>query len=356
MNSPAGGTESSLTNSLRVFVSFTPVHLAQSTFRKVFPDPAHCAPLPSPRSCTCVPSQAVRVDHLSRDHYVTYNATAGEDTSGAARCAAVVPNRDFQQEPHSEKGATAHSLNADGTPVLDENPFVSFDRWFHGGETTVLEMPRLLSPGGSLLYALWARRSPLIQRLLLPSSAKRRDDHAGGVSRRPVLVHAVVPPRVPADPRTRTVGLREYHRQSLAVRRKHARWGELGVGTLDLLHRSVGANGSVNVTIPPFVQGFKDFFSVSVFAASRSCSLDSHFYLEASDTPAFDFLANLNSFEVPSRETWSWNQAVWNETGSEAILQSQGSISVSPVQSNAYGLSFTLKGVDSGGWSVWRVT
>ena len=153
-HSPAGNTESSLTNSLRIFVSYTPFQDAHSTFRKVFPDPTHCTPLPSPLSCTCVPSQAVHVNHISRDHYVTYNATAGEGTSGEARCAAVVTSRDFQQEPHSEKGVTNRTLNADGTPALDENPFSSFDRWFRGGEPIVLETPRLVFSGGSLFYGL----------------------------------------------------------------------------------------------------------------------------------------------------------------------------------------------------------
>lgn len=69
-----------------------------------------------------------------------------------------------------------------------------------------------------------------------------------------------------------------------------------------VFHRSVGVNGRVNVTAPLTVQGSKDYFSVSVFTASRSCSLDSHFYLKASDPIAFDFQANVNSFLEGIRE------------------------------------------------------
>ena len=123
----------------------------------------------------------------------------------------------------------------------------------------------------------------------------------------------------------------------------------MGVRIRCAFHCSVGVNGSVNVTVSPFVHGSKDFFSVSVFTASRSCTLDSHFYLEASDATAFDFQANLNSFWVASRETWNWSNVVWNETGSEVVFQSQGSVDISPVQSNAYALSFSLMGIDSCG-------
>ena len=113
-----------------------------------------------------------------------------------------------------------------------------------------------------------------------------------------------------------------------------------------VFHRSVGVNGSVNVTVPPVVLGSMDFFSVSVFTASRSCSLDSHFYLEASDAIAFDFQANLNSFLEGSRETWSWDRVIWNKPGTEVTFQSHGTIGFVPLQSNVYKLSFTLTGVD----------
>lgn len=172
VHSPAGGTESSLTNSLRIFVSYTPLQTAHTTFRKLFPDPAHCTSLPSPLSCTCVPSQAVRVDHLSRDHYVLYDPDAGAGSSGAAHCASVVPSSDFQQETHSENGTTAPRLDVDGTPALEESPFSSFERWFHGGEMIVLETPRLVTPKDTLLYGLWGRFLSLTQRRLLPSSTQ----------------------------------------------------------------------------------------------------------------------------------------------------------------------------------------
>ena len=119
------------------------------------------------------------------------------------------------------------------------------------------------------------------------------------------------------------------------------RWG---YGFFYVSHLSVGVNGRVNVTVPLTVQGSKDYFSVSVFTASRSCSLDSHFYLEASDPIAFDFQANANSFLEGSRDTWSWNRVVWNKAGTEVTFQNYGTIGVAPVQSNVYTLSFTMTG------------
>jgi len=99
-------------------------------------------------------------------------------------------------------------------------------------------------------------------------------------------------------------------------------------------------------TAPLTVQGSKDYFSVSVFTASRSCSLDSHFYLKASDPIAFDFQANVNSFLEGSGNTWSWDRVVWNKAGTEVTFQNHGTIGVAPVQSNVYTLSFTMTGTD----------
>lgn len=113
-----------------------------------------------------------------------------------------------------------------------------------------------------------------------------------------------------------------------------------------VFHRSVGVNGRVNVTAPLTVQGSKDYFSVSVFTVSRSCSLDSHFYLKASDPIAFDFQANVNSFLEGSGNTWSWDRVVWNKAGTEVTFQNHGTIGVAPVQSNVYTLSFTMTGTD----------
>ena len=138
----AGMTTSALVNSLRVFVSYTPIHRVPTVFRKFFPDPSHCPSLPSPNACSCIPQEGVVADGMDYNHYIRYNATAcveeeeeegveGGRCAGITECAQLEPSFDFQIAPRSEYGMTSNKLDIDGTPLLERIPLLSFARWFH---------------------------------------------------------------------------------------------------------------------------------------------------------------------------------------------------------------------------------
>ncbi|KAK8812071.1 hypothetical protein WA538_000703 [Blastocystis sp. DL] len=175
-----------------------------------------------------------------------YDPDAGVGSSGVAHCASVVPSSDFQQETHSENGTTAPMLDADGTPALEESPFSSFERWFHGGETIVLETPRLVTPKGTLLYGLDAFYP------LPPSDATTLLEASIGVQCWFTQTFRHVFPRVRG------------REQWISVETTDNLWVYIG-NTLVGKRWGVGVNGRVNVTAPLAVQGSKDYFSVSVF-------------------------------------------------------------------------------------------
>ena len=91
----AGSTEPSITNNLRLFVSYSPVQLIHTVFRKFQPKPASCSSLPSTTSCTCVPTSTVGYDRLSSDYRVYYDPTACNNCS--ALCEVYSPIDDFQE-------------------------------------------------------------------------------------------------------------------------------------------------------------------------------------------------------------------------------------------------------------------
>lgn len=125
----AGSTEPTLLNNLRLFVSYSPVQYIHTVFRKFQPEPAFCPSLPSTASCECVPTDTVEYDKLASDYRVYYNPTAC--TNCSALCEVYAPISDFQVSPREETGKTSPTMDSDGTPLLERDPFKSFSYWFH---------------------------------------------------------------------------------------------------------------------------------------------------------------------------------------------------------------------------------
>ena len=110
-------------------------------------------------------------------------------------------------------------------------------------------------------------------------------------------------------------------------------------------------NHAVNVSLNQYLSLFnKNTYSITIFAAFRSCSLDlplrPHFLYETSKTPLLPPATLLNTITPITRHSSHLvsSTAVWNSTNSTAILTlGQSILGVLPA-SPVYRLQFTLQG------------
>lgn len=121
----------------------------------------------------------------------------------------------------------------------------------------------------------------------------------------------------------------------------------MGVRNEKSYHCRVGVNHSLNVTLDPFLEELrKDYFTISVFTASRSCSLEtpghSHFHYESSLLSSIDYSNLLNSSQlIDSNTAESMNVSWIEDTG---VFMNSSRIVATLFPSPIIRLTFTLMG------------
>ena len=121
----------------------------------------------------------------------------------------------------------------------------------------------------------------------------------------------------------------------------------MGVGKRESLHSRVGVNHSLNVTLDPFLEELqKNYFTISVFTASRSCSLQapehSHFHYESSLVSSIDYTYLLNTNQSLRLNTTESISVFWTED--IALLNYDSQILATLFPSPIFRLTFTLMG------------
>lgn len=113
---------------------------------------------------------------------------------------------------------------------------------------------------------------------------------------------------------------------------------------------SVGVNKFVNITLDPFLLDMhKNTYSVSVFAASRTCSLEppqrSSFLYETSNLPLVspELLLNTLTPIAPSTNVVHSN-AIWDPTNSTVTLTLNSFLLASIPPSSVYRIQFAVQG------------
>lgn len=113
------------------------------------------------------------------------------------------------------------------------------------------------------------------------------------------------------------------------------------------LNPSVGVNEGVNVTLDSYMYELKkDYFSVSVFTASRSCSLQSsehsHFHYESSLVSCVDYTTLINTNQSLTLNTTESTSITWEDDVAAFSYLSMMKASILP--SPILRLTFTLVG------------
>lgn len=121
----------------------------------------------------------------------------------------------------------------------------------------------------------------------------------------------------------------------------------MGVGKEGFFHCRVGMNHSLNVTLDPFLEELqKNYFTISVFTASRSCSLQatehSRFHYESSLVSSVDYSFLLNTNQSLRANTTESISVLWSED--TALLNYDSQILTTLYPSPIFRLTFTLMG------------
>ena len=100
----------------------------------------------------------------------------------------------------------------------------------------------------------------------------------------------------------------------------------MGVGKEGFFHCRVGMNHSLNVTLDPFLEELqKNYFTISVFTASRSCSLQatehSRFHYESSLVSSVDYSFLLNTNQSLRANTTESISVLWSEAVNTEIVK-----------------------------------